>query len=150
MFRNLGWLNSYLPFIIPSIFATGPFFIFLLVQFFRGIPKELDESAVIDGCNSLYLLYKIIVPLSKPALFSVGLFQFMWTWNDFFQPLIYINSVSKYTLSLGLRMSMDVTSGILWNNILAMSFVTILPLIVLFFFTQKFFVEGIATTGIKG
>jgi oligogalacturonide transport system permease protein len=150
LFKNFGWLDSYLPFIVPAIFASYPFFIFMMVQFFRGLPKELDESAAIDGCNPLMILIKIFLPLSKPALFSAAIFQFIWTWNDFFNALIYINSVSKYTVSLALRMAIDTTGGVNWNQILAMSIVTILPLVLLFFFAQKYFVEGIATTGLKG
>lgn len=150
MFRDLKWLDTYLPFIVPSMFAGSAFFIFMFIQFFRGIPKELDESAYVDGCSSVMLLWKIILPLSKPAIFSAMIFQFMWSWNDFFGPLIYINSVKKFTLAQGLRMSMDVNASIAWNNILAMALVSVLPLILLFFFAQKYFVEGIATTGIKG
>lgn len=150
LFNKLGWVNSYLPFIVPPIFGGGAFFIFLLVQFFRGIPKELDESAVMDGCNSFVILVRILVPLSIPAIFSVGIFQFIWTWNDFLEPLIYINSVRKYTLALGLRMSLDITVNANWNQIIAMSFLSIIPPVLVFFFAQKNFVEGIATTGLKG
>ncbi|MFV0344317.1 MAG: carbohydrate ABC transporter permease [Anaerocolumna sp.] len=150
MYRDLNWLDSYKPFIIPSIFASSAFFIFMFIQFFRGIPRELDESAYVDGCGSFWLFIKILMPLSKPAIFSAMIFQFMWSWNDFFGPLIYISSVSKYPLALALRMSMDVNASISWNNILAMALVSILPLVFLFFFAQKYFVEGVATTGLKG
>lgn len=150
MYRDLNWLDSYKPFIIPSIFATSAFFIFMFIQFFRGIPRELDESAYVDGCGSLRLYIRILMPLSKPAIFSAMIFQFMWSWNDFFGPLIYISSVNKYPLALGLRMSMDVNASISWNNILAMALVSILPLVFLFFFAQKYFVEGVSTTGLKG
>lgn len=150
LFRNLGWIDTYLPFIVPSIFACYPFFIFLMVQFLRGLPRELDQSAIVDGCNPFQILMKILLPLCKPALFSMGIFQFIWTWNDFFNVLIYINSVRKYTLALGLRMTLDVVGATHWNEIMAMSIVTMLPCILIFFFAQKYFVEGIATTGIKG
>lgn len=150
LFRTFGWINTYLPFIAPAVFAGSAFFIFLFMQFFRGIPRDLDESATIDGCNSLAVLWYTLLPLSKPAVVSAVVFQFVWTWNDFFNQLIYINSVSKYTVSLGLRISMDVTSYIEWNQILAMSIVAIVPCILVFFFSQKYFVEGIATTGLKG
>ena len=150
MFNNFGWLNSYMPIIVPAAFATYPFFIFMIVQFLRGIPRELDESAVIDGCNSFFILTKILVPLSKPVVFSAMIFQFVWRWNDFFNPLIFIDSVQKYPLSLALRMAIDVTDMINWNNIMAMSILSILPPTLLFFFSQKYFVEGIATTGLKG
>ena len=150
MFNKIGWLNSYLPFIIPALFACYPFFIFMLIQFLRGIPRELDEAATIDGCGSIGIFARILFPLMKPALFSAGLFQLMWTWNDFFNPLIYINSVSKYPLSLGMRISLDAASQVNWNQVMAMALVTIMPLIIVFFFAQKYFVEGIATSGIKG
>jgi len=137
-------------FTVPAIFACYPFFIFMLVQFFRGLPRELDESATIDGCNSFSILIRILLPLCKPALFSAGIFQFIWTWNDFFNSLIYINSVKKFTLSLGIRMSLDNATSANWNEIMAMSTLSIIPCVLLFFFAQKYFVEGIATTGIKG
>ena len=150
LFRDLGWLDSYLPFYMPALFATQSFFIFMLIQFFRGLPRELDESAVIDGCNSFQILYRILLPLSKPALFSAAIFDFMTHWNDFFNPLIYISSVAKYPLSLGLRIDLDVGVAVKWDQIMAMSVVTMLPPILIFFFAQKYFVEGIATTGLKG
>jgi oligogalacturonide transport system permease protein len=150
LFKHFGWLDSYLPFIAPAMFGCYPFFIFMLIQFFRGLPKELDESAEIDGCNPFTVLIRILLPLSKPALFAAGIFQFMWTWNDFFNSLIYINSIRKFTVSLALRMAIDTTGGVAWNQIFAMSVVAVLPLVLIFFFTQKYFVEGIATTGLKG
>jgi oligogalacturonide transport system permease protein len=150
LFNELGWLNSYLPFTIPALFACYPFFIFMLVQFFRGLPRELDESATIDGCNSFVVLTRILLPLCKPALFSAAIFQFIWTWNDFFNSLIYINSVKKFTLALGLRMSLDISSAAKWNEVMAMSMVAIIPCVIIFFFAQRYFVEGIATTGLKG
>lgn len=150
LFRDLGWLDSYLPFYIPALLATQSFFIFMLVQFLRGLPRELDESAVIDGCNSWQILFRILLPLSKPALFSAAIFDFIWQWNDFFNPLIYISSVDKYPLSLGLRMDLDVGAAVSWDKVMAMSVVTMVPPILIFFFAQKYFVEGIATTGLKG
>lgn len=150
LFNRFGWLNSYKPFTIPSIFACYPFFIFMLVQFLRGLPKELDESATIDGCNSFAILIRIHMPLLKPSLFSAAIFQFIWTWNDFFNSLIYINSVRKYTISLALRMTLDTAAAANWNEILAMSTLAIIPSVLIFFFAQNYFVEGIATTGIKG
>ncbi|SDD48205.1 oligogalacturonide transport system permease protein [Paenibacillus sp. UNCCL117] len=151
IFRDLGWLDSYWPFIVPALFACYPFFIFMMVQFFRGLPRELDESAVMDGCNPLTILTRILLPLCKPALFSAAIFQFIWTWNDFFNSLIFINSVKKYTVSLALRMTIDSTGGTVeWNQIMAMSVLAVLPPVLIFFFFQRYFVEGIATTGIKG
>ena len=133
-----------------GLLSVNSFFVFMLIQFIRGLPRELDESAYLDGCSDLKVFVKILVPLMKPALFSAGLFQFMWTYNDYTNVLIYINSVKKYTLSLALRLSLDAESVVQWNKVMAMSFLSILPLIILFFAAQKYFVEGIATSGLKG
>jgi oligogalacturonide transport system permease protein len=149
IFRNLGMLDSYLPFWLTAA-AGVPFFIFMFVQFFHGIPRSLDESAFIDGCGSFRILRSILLPLLKPAIFSAAIFQFMWTWDDFFQSLIYISSVDKYPVPLGLRLSIDSMGMPPWNQIAAMSLVALLPSILLFFAAQKYFVEGIATTGLKG
>ncbi|SMP39622.1 oligogalacturonide transport system permease protein [Sphaerochaeta associata] len=148
-FRNLGWLDSYLPFIVPAMLGCFPFFNFMMVQFFRGLPLELDESGKLDGCNSFIILRDLLLPLCKSAIFSVIVFQFVWTWNDFLNVLIYISSVAKYPVALGLRMTMDISTEFDWNQILAMSLISIAPPIVLFFAAQKYFVEGIATTGMK-
>ncbi|RTE11407.1 carbohydrate ABC transporter permease [Paenibacillus whitsoniae] len=151
IFRNLGWLDSFWPFIVPAAFGCFPFFIFMMVQFLRGLPKELDESAVMDGCNPPTILFRILLPLCMPAMISAAIFQFIWTWNDFFNPLIFINSVKKFPISLALRMTIDSTGGTIeWNQIMAMAVLAILPPVLVFFFSQKYFVEGIATTGIKG
>jgi oligogalacturonide transport system permease protein len=132
------------------MFACFPFFIFMIIQFMRGIPRELDEAAYIDGCSSIRLYFEIMLPLIKPALFSAGLFQFMWTWNDFYNPLIYISSVKKFPVSLGLRASLDTAAQVQWDKVMSMSVISILPLILMFFLAQKYFVEGISTTGLKG
>ena len=150
LFYKLGWLNTYLPFIVPSMFAIHSFYVFMMFQFVRGIPKELDEAALIDGCSYFGILWRIIAPLSKPSLFTVGVFQFMSTWNDFNNSLIYITSVEKYPVSLALRLVIDSTSDVQWNQIMAMSFVSILIPVILYFFAQRYFVEGVATSGIKG
>lgn len=150
LFRSFGWLDSYKPFYIPALLGGSAFFIFMMIQFLRGLPRELDESAIIDGCNSFTILLRILIPLAKPAIFSVGIFQFMWTWNDFYGQLIYINSARKFTIALGLRMTQDVATIVSWNQVIAMSVVSIIPSVLLYFFAQKYFVEGIATTGIKG
>lgn len=151
LFKSLGWLDSYYPFLVPAMFAVYPFFIFMIIQFLRGIPTSLDESAKMDGCSSLQILTHILVPLLKPALFSAGLFQFLWTWNDFYNQFIFINTPKKFTLSLGLRLSIDAsTEAVKWNEVMAMSVCSIIPLFLLFFCAQKYFVDGIATSGIKG
>jgi oligogalacturonide transport system permease protein len=150
LFSRLGWLDSYKPFIIPAAFATNSFFIYMLIQFIRGIPRELDESALIDGCNSFTIFSRIILPLSKSAIFSVIIFQFVWKWNDFFDPLIYINSPKRYPVSLALRSSLDLTQTIAWNQLMAMSVIAMVPPVLVYIAAQKYFVEGIATTGLKG
>lgn len=149
LFNKFGWINTYMPFYVPAILACYPFFIFMLVQFMRGLPKDLDESAYLDGCGTFRVFTSILLPLLKPALFSAALFQFIWTYNDYFNPLIFINSVSKYTISLALRMSVDAESIVTWSNVMAMCCLSVIPLIVLFFVGQKYMVEGIATTGMK-
>jgi oligogalacturonide transport system permease protein len=149
IFRNLGMLDSYLPFWLTAA-AGVPFFIFMFVQFFHGIPRSLDESAYMDGCGSFRILRSILLPLLKPAVFSAAIFQFMWTWDDFFQALIYISSVDRYPVTLGLRLSIDAMGIPPWDQIAAMSVLAILPSVVIFFAAQKHFVEGIATTGLKG
>ena len=148
-FKNFGWLDSYLPFTIPALLACNSFFTYMMCQFFRGLPLELDESAKIDGCNSFIILVRILLPLCKAAIFSVIVFQFVWTWNNFLEVLIYVNSISKYPVALGLRLTMDIGSEFDWNQIMAMSIVAIAPPVLLFIVAQKYFVEGIATTGMK-
>ncbi len=150
LYNKFGWINSYMPFYAPALLACYPFFIFMLIQFLRGIPKELDQAAYIDGCGTLRTYVQILLPLMKPALFSAALFQFLWTYNDYFNCLIFINSVSKYPISLALRLSLDSESVVVWGKMMAMAFVNVFPVMLLFFFAQKFFVEGIATNGLKG
>ncbi len=150
MFNKMGLVDTYWPFYLQGLLAVNSFFVFMLIQFIRGLPRELDESAYLDGCSDLGVFVKILMPLMKPAIFSAGLFQFMWTYNDYTNVLIYINSVKKYTLSLALRLSLDSESIVQWNKVMAMSFLSIVPLIILFFAAQKYFVEGIATSGLKG
>lgn len=150
LFNKFGWLNGYLPFIIPALFACTPFFIYMMIQFFRGIPLALDEAALIDGCNTFHIYWRILMPLCKPALFSAAIFQFIWTWNDFFNSLIYINSVKKFPIVLALRMSLDNTMSSNWNQVLAMSAVSLIPGALLFFLAQGYFVEGISAGSVKG
>jgi len=129
---------------LPALLGCYPFFIFQQIQFLRGIPRELDESAYIDGCNPFKTYIMILLLLLKPSIFSVVIFQTMWRWNDYFNNLIYISSVNNYTLSLALKMSIDGQGAATpWNQVLAMSFVSLVPPILLYLFTQKYFVEGI-------
>nr|WP_205693951.1 carbohydrate ABC transporter permease [Clostridium prolinivorans] len=149
--KKLHLLDTFAPLFVGSAFAIDTFFVFMLIQFFRGIPRELDEAAKVDGCNSFMILLRILIPVLKPAIISVGLFQFMWSMNDFMGPLIYISSVNKYPVAIALKMAMDTTSGTFeWNQIIAMSLIGLLPSIILFFSAQKYFIEGIATSGLKG
>ncbi len=150
LFRDLGWLDSFLPLWVPSALAGDAFFVFMLVQFLRSLPTDMEEAARVDGANSLQTLIFIVVPMLGPALVSVCLFQFMWTMNDFLGPLIYISSVDKYPVSLALKLSIDTTEAFEWNRILAMSVLTITPALVVFFAAQRYFIEGISAGGRKG
>lgn len=150
IFRSFGWLDSFLPIIVPKIFATDTFFIFLLVQFIRGLPRELDESALIDGCGKWAIYTKIVMPLTLPALITTVLFTFLWTWDDFFNQLLYLNSPRTYTVPMGLRLFIDASGISSWGPMFAMSVLSLVPCFILFFSLQKYFVQGISTTGIKG
>lgn len=150
LYNRFKWVDTYIPFYMPALLCCNSFFPYMLIQFLRGIPRELDESAYIDGCSTLRTLVSILLPLMKPALFSAGLFQFLWTYNDYFNSLIFINSVRNYPISLALRMSMDAESVVNWGKMMAMAFVAVFPVMLLFFACQKYFVEGIATSGLKG
>lgn len=148
LYRSLGWIDSFKPLVVPAYLGSA-FFIFMLRQFFLTIPVELEEAAILDGCGSLRIFTSVFLPLSKPALVTVAIFSFMNTWNDFFLPLIYLNSLEKKTLALGLALFKG-EYATEWGLLMAASVQVILPCLVLFFSTQKHFVEGIALTGIKG
>ena len=152
MFSKMGWVDSklYLPIIVPTLFATDTLFVFQLIQFLRNVPKELDEAAKIDGCNAVQTLVKVIVPMLSPAITSIALFQFMWSSNDFMGPLLYVNTPAKYPLAIFVKMSMDADSGFQWNRILALSLISIIPSLVVFFMAQDKFVDGITAGGVKG
>lgn len=150
IFRSFGWIDTYLPMIVPKLFATDAFFIFLLVQFIRGLPKELDESAIMDGCGKFGIYWRIVMPLTFPALITTVLFTFLWTWDDFFTQLLYLNTPAKYTVPMGLRLFLDASGMSSWGSMFAMSVLSLVPCFVLFFSLQKYFVAGITTTGIKG
>jgi multiple sugar transport system permease protein len=149
MFLKLGWVNTILPLTIPKFLAVDAFFVFLMVQFFRGIPRELDEAAVMDGCGPLRIFLKVILPLSMPVLATAAVFSFIWTWDDFFAPLIYLNDIEKYTAQLGLRTFVDSAGQSDWGALFAMSTLTVLPIFILFLVFQRLLIEGIATTGMK-
>jgi multiple sugar transport system permease protein len=149
VFKSIGWVGSLRPLWVPTFFASA-FNIFLLRQFYLTIPKDLSEAARIDGCSEFQIYWRIILPLTKPALAVVALFQFMGTWNDFMGPLLYLNDQSKFTLALGLQFFQSQQGGTEWHLLMAASTLVVLPVLVLFFFTQKQFIQGIATTGMKG
>lgn len=151
MYNKFGWIDSplYLPLIVPSLFAYDSYFVFMLVQFFRGIPSELDEAASIDGCSTFQILFHIIMPLLKPALVSCALFQFIWSSNDFVGPLLYVNTPSRYPASMFVKLSMDADVGFEWNRVLAVSLISIIPSVVIFFCAQKNFTDNITAGGIK-
>jgi multiple sugar transport system permease protein len=149
LFRSMGWIGTLRPLWVPAFFGSA-FNIFLLRQFFRGIPFELSEAATIDGASEWLIFRTVVVPLAKPALAVVALFTFLGTWTDFFGPLIYLVQQKTFTLSLGLQFYQSQDSGTHWNLLMAATTIVILPLIVLFFFTQKLLIQGIALTGLKG
>ena len=148
LFKELGWIDTYLPLIVPFFFGSA-FYIFLMRQFFMTIPKELSEAAKIDGCSEVYIWWKIFMPLSKPALATLGIFTFTLTWNDFQGPLIYLNDPDNFTLALGLR-GFQQQFGTRWNVMMAASLLVMLPTLALFFPFQRYFIEGVTLTGVKG
>ena len=152
LFSKLGWVGSklYLPIIVPTLFATDTYFVYMLYQFLRNVPRELDEAAKIDGCSPFQTLTKVIVPMLMPSIASCALFQFMWSTNDFMGPLLYVNTPARYPMAIFVKMSMDADSGVQWNRILALSLISIIPSLIVFFLAQNQFVEGISDGGVKG
>lgn len=149
MWYKLGFVDTLYPVVLPHFFGV-PFFIFLMMQFIQGIPRDLDESAKIDGCSRYGIFARIIFPLMKPALVTATIFQFYWRWDDFLGPLLYFNKPEKYTVSLALRMFSDPAAGTPWGDLLAMATLSIIPILVIFIMFQRYLVEGIATSGLKG
>jgi len=148
IFKSFGWINTHLPLWVPS-FAGNAFFIFLMRQYFMTLPRDLDDAAKIDGCSSFGILWRILLPLSRPALATVAIFTFMAQWNAFLEPLIFLNRSKMFTMALGLAMFRD-QFDVDWNAIMAMSFLMVLPCLTVFFIAQKYFIQGISTTGLKG
>jgi len=148
-FSRLNWINTYKPFIIPAA-TGGPFFVFLIMQFIQTIPMEIDESAKIDGCSKYRIFISFILPLITPAIITSVIFQFYWGWQDFFGPLIYLNTPSKYTVSVALKLFSDPDAISNWGALFAMSFLSLIPVFIIFFTFQRYIVEGISTTGLKG
>ncbi len=148
MFRRLGWIDTFYPLIVPHFFGTA-YYIFLLRQFFATLPKSLEDAAIVDGCSRLRVFTSIFLPLSKPALVTVMIFTFLSKWNEFFYPLLFLNSMENYTLTLGLQGFQGEYANY-WHYLMAGTVLTIFPCLVLFCAFQRYFVEGIATTGLKG
>ncbi len=149
IFRNLGWIDSFLPLIVPYWLGGSPFYIFLMRQFMRGLPKDLDDAALIDGANHFHIFFRIILPLSKPVLATVAVFSLLQHYNSFLEPLIYVNSMDLWTLPLGIR-SLNDAYAARWELVFAASTAMMAPMVLLFIFAQRYFVRGIATTGLKG
>lgn len=148
IFAKLGWLNSIKPIVVPQFFGHA-FFIFLTVQFIRNIPIDLDEAARIDGCGRFTIFYRIILPLITPALATSAIFSFYWKWEDLINPVLYLNSPEKYPVSLALKLFLDSETASNWGAMFAMSVVSLLPVVLIFFLFQKYIVEGISTSGLK-
>ena len=149
IFSQLGFVNTFVPLILPKFLATDAFFVFLMVQFIRGIPRELDEAARLDGCGHWRIFTRVMLPLMGPAIATTAIFTFIWTWSDFFTPLIYLTDPIAYTVPVALRSFLDATAGSNWGAMFAMSIVSLVPLFLAFLFGQRFLVKGIATTGGK-
>jgi multiple sugar transport system permease protein len=149
LFHELGWTNTILPLVVPKFLAVDAFFVFLLVQFIRGLPRELDDAATVDGCGPFGVFWRIIFPLLRPALAVTAVFTFIWTWNDFLGPLIYLTATDNYTVPIALNAFLDSTGTSNWGAMFAMSILSLVPLFLVFLFAQKQLVQGIATTGIK-
>lgn len=149
VFSKLGWVNTYLPLTVPAFLATNAFFVFLLVQFMRGLPMELQDAARIDGCGPLRTYWSVILPLTTPALATVAIFTFIASWNDFFSPLLYLTDQVLFPVPLALRQFMSAQGASQWGPMFAMSIVSLLPVIAFFFIGQRYLINGIATTGMK-
>jgi multiple sugar transport system permease protein len=149
LFSRLDWINTYYPLIVPKFLAVDAFFIFLMVQFIRGLPRELDNAARIDGCGHVRIFLRIIMPLCTPALATTAIFTFIWTWNDFFSQLIFVTNPDLYTVPVALRTFLDSTGESSWGPMFAMSVVSLGPIFGFFLAGQRYIIRGIATTGIR-
>lgn len=150
IFNRMGMVNTYWALILPKFMAVEGFFVYLMTQYMRGLPHELDEAAIIDGCNEAQHFLRIILPLSIPAIISTAIFTFIWTWNDFFNQMIYITSVKKYTVSIALRMFVDATGTSSWGALFAMSILSLLPMLLILILFQGYLVDGITAGSVKG
>ncbi|MEU9289097.1 carbohydrate ABC transporter permease [Streptomyces sp. NPDC048275] len=150
IFNKLGMVDTYWPLILPKFLATEAFFVFLIVQFMRGLPRELDEAARIDGCGPFRIFWSVVLPLTRPALITTAIFTFIWSWNDFFTQLIYLFDPEKFTITLALRNFVDQSSSSAYGPMFAMSVISLLPIVLFFFAFQRYLVQGMATSGLKG
>ena len=150
LFFKLGWVNTFLPLVVPKFLAVDAFFIFLMIQFIRGIPRELDEAATVDGAGPFRIYWSVILPLLTPALVTTAVFSFIWTYEDFLSPLVYLTTMDLYTVPQGLSLMMASKGASSWGPLLAMSLLSLVPLFLVFAFFQRRLIEGIATTGLKG
>ncbi|MGP3941505.1 carbohydrate ABC transporter permease [Streptomyces sp. 6N106] len=150
LFQKLDLINTYVPLLLGKYLAADAFFVFLMVQFMRGLPRELDEAARLDGCGHLRIYWNIVLPLCRPALITSAIFTFIWSWNDFIGPMLYLNEPDKYTVSLGLKLFIDQDSVADYGGMVAMSLVALLPVLLFFLAFQRYLVEGAATSGLKG
>jgi multiple sugar transport system permease protein len=150
VFKDLGWVGSIAPLVVPHMLATDAFFVFLMVQFMRGIPRELDDAARMDGCGPFSIFRHVILPLSRPALVTTAIFSFIWTWNEFFRQLVYLSDLDEYTVPVALRLFIDSQGQSAIGPMFAMSVLSLLPVFIFFVAFQRLLVEGINTAGIKG
>jgi multiple sugar transport system permease protein len=149
LFLNLGWVNTFLPLVVPRFLAVDAFFIFLMVQFFRGIPREIDEAAVMDGCGPWRIYWRIMLPLSLPVLATAAIFSFIWTYDDFLGPLIYLNDMRQFTVPLALRAFIDSSGESLFGEMFAMSTLSLVPVFIVFLAFQKLIIRGVALGALK-
>jgi len=149
LFLNLGWVNTFLPLVVPKFLAVDSFFIFLMLQFFRGIPREIDEAAIMDGCGPWRIYWRIMLPLSLPVLATAAIFSFIWTYDDFLGPLIYLNDMRDYTVPLALRTFVDATGESRFGQLFAMSAASLVPVFIVFLGFQRLIIRGIAPGALK-
>jgi multiple sugar transport system permease protein len=149
LFQTIGWVDTFLPLVVPKFLAVDAFFIFLMVQFFRGIPREIDEAARMDGCGPWRIYWRIMLPLSLPVMATAAIFSFIWTYDNFLGPLIYLNDINLYTVPLALRAFVDSSGLSAWGQLFAMSTLSLVPLFVFFLFFQRLIIRGVATSAMK-
>ena len=149
IYKNIGWLDTYRPLIVPAFLGGAPFFVFLVRQFFLTIPVSLEDAATIDGCSRIGVFLRIFLPLSRPALSAIGIFAFVNTWNEYLRPLVFIRSRSKMTLTVALSFFRDIEGSIQYNLVMAAAIIAVIPCLIVFLSAQRFFIQGISTTGMK-